>query len=275
MTKFATIINNEIWKIESDMKYYYPFGETVHSLIQQDRTPKKVFVLGVYASAVHARWKIGNKTICPALAVASEPRIFWDGNPKEAAEIISRIHLPEGLGTLEPAGSHLNGPSAKVLNEHILAPLGFTRNDAWLCDLLPETRINAGQAKVIKEKYEPLMNEYGLNPVTIPPRPTIFCDQKRSEELVSELDESQAGLLVLLGDIPIQQFLNRVTNVKYATLQDYVDIYGYGNSSDTLINNRKISVLPLAHPRQIGALGAHSERWYITHRKWEEILTEQ
>ena len=39
------------------MSYYYPFGETVHPLVQQDRTPKKVFVLGVYASAVHARWK--------------------------------------------------------------------------------------------------------------------------------------------------------------------------------------------------------------------------
>jgi len=45
------------------MSYYYPFGETVHPLVQQDRTPKKVFVLGVYASAVHARWKIGSKTI--------------------------------------------------------------------------------------------------------------------------------------------------------------------------------------------------------------------
>ena len=103
------------------MSYYYPFGETVHPLVQQDRTPKKVFVLGVYASAVHARWKQGNKIICQALAVASEPRIFWDGNPEEAAEIIGRIHIPKELGTLEPAGSHLNGPSAKVLDEHILA----------------------------------------------------------------------------------------------------------------------------------------------------------
>ena len=32
------------------MSYYYPFGETVHALVQQDRTPKKVFVLGVNKS---------------------------------------------------------------------------------------------------------------------------------------------------------------------------------------------------------------------------------
>ena len=120
------------------MSYYYPFGETVYPLVQQDRTPKKVFVLGVYASAVQ---------------------------------------------------------------------LGYTRKDAWLCDLLPETRINSSQAKVIKEKYNPLIEQYRLNPVTIPSRPTAFCDQKRSEEILSELKESQAGLLVLLGDIPIKQFL--------------------------------------------------------------------
>ena len=29
------------------MKYYFPFGEELKPLKQQDRTPKKVFVLGV------------------------------------------------------------------------------------------------------------------------------------------------------------------------------------------------------------------------------------
>ena len=254
------------------MKYYYPFGEEVHRLVQQDRIPKKVFVLGVYASAVHARWKKGNEIICQALAVASEPRIFWDGNKEEAKEIISRIHIPKELGTLEPAGSHLNGPSAKVLNEHILAPLGFTRKDAWLCDLLPETRINSSQKKVIEERYNPRIEKYGLNPVTIPDRPTAFCDQKRSEEILSELKESQAGLLVLLGDIPIKQFLNRVAKVGYTSLQEYVEIFGYGNQSSVIIEGRTISILPLAHPRQIGALGSHSEKWNVAHLKWEKSM---
>ena len=145
------------------MKYYYPFGEVVHPLVQVDRSPKKVFVLGVYASAVHARWRKGNKVVSAAIAVASEPRIFWNGNPEEATEIISKIHIPKEMGTLEPAGSHLNGPSAKVLDNHILAPLGFTREDAWLCDLLPETRLNPNQIKVINNEYEPEAKKYGLN----------------------------------------------------------------------------------------------------------------
>ena len=251
------------------MKYYFPFGETVKPLVQEDRTLKKVFVLGVYASAVHARWRNGSKIKCNALAVASEPRIFWDGNPKEAAEIISRIKIPKELGTLEPADMRFNGPSAKVLDEHVLAPLGFTRKDAWLCDLLPETRLNDGQVKAIKREYEKVRKEYGLNEVTIPKRPSRFCDRKRCEEIVAELEESKAELLILLGDIPIKQFLNVVTNVNYKSLQEYKELHGYGIPTDVTINGKPIKVLPLAHPRQIGGLGSHSSEWYKVHQEWE------
>ena len=165
------------------MIYHFPFGQKLHPLVQEDRTPKKVFVLGVYASAVHARWKKDGQIVCQALAVASEPRIFWDGNPEEAKTIIDAVAMPAELGVLEPAGRQLNGPSAKVLDENILAPLGYSRKDAWLCDCLPETRLNPSQAKVIRERYNPLIAEYGLNPVTIPKRPSAFCDENRSKEI--------------------------------------------------------------------------------------------
>lgn len=252
------------------MKYYYPFGEELKPVVQQDRTPKKVFVLGVYASAVHARWKKGNEVKCHALAVASEPRIFWDGNVEEAKDIIGRIKIPEELGTLEPAVNNLNGPSAKVLDEHILKPLGFTRDDAWLCDLLPETRLNKDQVKVIENKYKPFIEQYGLNQVTIPARPTNFCNDKRCEEIISELKASQADTIVLLGDIPIKQFLNKVAKVDFHSLQEYVDIYGYGNYLELTIDDLTVKVLPLAHPRQIGALGSHSDKWKSAHQEWEE-----
>jgi len=252
------------------MACYFPFGEKLHPLVQEDRSPKQVFVLGVYASAVHARWKRDGKVVCPALAVASEPRIFWDGNEEEARQIIGSIAIPPELGTLEPAGKQLNGPSAKVLEENILAPLGFTRKDAWLCDLLPETRLNPGQVKALREKYDPLRETYGLNPVTIPPRPSRFCDEARSREIAAELAESRAQLLVLLGDIPIREFLRRVADVPYKSLQEYVDRYGYGTPTAVTINGKPLRVLPLAHPRQIGALGAHSEKWHLLHKAWQE-----
>lgn len=252
------------------MPYYFPFGQELRPLVQEDRTPKKVFVLGVYASAVHARWKKDGKIVCQALAVASEPRIFWDGDPAEAKRIIDSVAIPKELGILEPAGRHLNGPSAKVLDEEILAPLGFTREDAWLCDCLPETRLNPSQAKVLRDRYEPLIGDYPINPVTIPLRPTVFCSWERSGEITQELMESQAELLVLLGDIPIAQYLKKAVDVPYATLGEYVKLYGYGNATEVTINGKRIRVLPVAHPRQIGALGAHSEKWHLAHQQWKK-----
>ncbi len=252
--------------------YRFPFGERLHRLVQEDRRPKKVFVLGVYASAVHARWMKDGTVICPALAVASEPRIFWDGNEEEAREIIGRIKIPAELGTLSPAGKNLNGPSAKVLDEHILKPLGFKRSDAWLCDLLPETRINDNQMKVIKDEYNPRIDEFGLNKVNIPERGDVFADKERCNEILKELEESDARLLVLLGDIPIKQFLNVVAEVPYSSLQEYVDLYGYGNPTDVTIQGRTIKVLPHAHPRQIGGLGFHSKNWHKMHQDWEKKI---
>lgn len=250
--------------------YRFPFGERLHRLAQEDKRPKKVFVLGVYASAVHARWMKDGTVICPALAVASEPRIFWDGNEDEAREIIGRIKIPAELGTLTPAGKNLNGPSAKVLDEQILAPLGFSRKDAWLCDLLPESRINSGQKQAIERCYNKYIGQYDLKPVTVPERKSKFCDARRAAEILDELKESDARLLVLLGDIPIKQFLKTVADIPYSSLQEYVDLYGYGNPTDVVIQGRTIKVLPLAHPRQIGALGTHSEKWYRMHQEWEK-----
>ena len=254
------------------MEYLFPFGQKLHPLVQEDKTPKNVFILGVYASAVHAQWKKDGKFICRALAVASEPRIFWDGKPEDAKAIIDKVAIPKELGTLEPADRQLNGPSAKVLDESILAPLGYTRKDAWLCDCLPETRINQSQAKVIQERYNPLIKQYNLNPVTIPLRPTSFCSAERSREITEELFQSQADLLILLGDIPIAQYLKKVASIPYSSLGEYVDLYGYGTVTEAVIDGKAFKILPLAHPRQIGALGSHSEKWHLAHKKWCEKI---
>ena len=80
----------------------FPFGSPVRALVQEDRRPKRVFVLGVYASAVHARW-VGpdGKELVKALAVGSEPVIFWCGS--RAKEIVAGVTVPAGAGRLEPA----------------------------------------------------------------------------------------------------------------------------------------------------------------------------
>ena len=114
----------------------FPFGMPIKRLIQKDRSRKRIFVLGVYASAVHARWQGSDgQTLVNALAVASEPEIFWRGEGAKA--IIDSISLPEGAGRLIAADGSLNGPSGRTLDEMFLRPLGLDRSECWLCDLIP------------------------------------------------------------------------------------------------------------------------------------------
>ena len=63
-----------------------------------------------------------------------------------------------------------------------------------------------------------------------------------------------------------------VAKVDYNSLLEYKNQYGYGISTEAVINGKKYKILPLAHPRQIGALGGHSESWYNEHKKWEERI---
>jgi hypothetical protein len=72
------------------------------------------------ASAVHARWIDANgKQLVAALAVASEPDIFWTG--ENAEQIINGIHVPKEAGRLVVPGRNLNGPSGKTLDQNILS----------------------------------------------------------------------------------------------------------------------------------------------------------
>jgi uracil-DNA glycosylase len=250
----------------------FPFGQPLKRVSQKDRTPKKVFVLGVYASAVHARWLDKNgKQLVAALAVASEPEIFWRGNG--AQEIIGKIKLPQGAGTLtEPSVKNLNGPSGNVLDKSILAPLGYTRKDAWLCDLLPESRVNPQQRKAIDKHYLPICSEFNLPEPTVPDfKKSDLNSEKRREEILQEIMESKAKTLILLGDLPIQWFLKYYTKDKYSKLSLFGDTQEeYGKQHEIEVAGIQMTVIPLCHPRQAGKLGASSAKWGNFHKEWME-----
>jgi hypothetical protein len=245
----------------------FPFGQPVEEVAQADRTQKRVFVLGVYASAVHARW-VGadNKTIVNALAVASEPYIFWRGENSEA--IIQRIVVPQKLGKLVPANRQFNGPSGVALDDFILKPLRLTRNEAWLCDLVPHSCVNPAQSKAIERAYSPLAKKYELPKPTVPPVPTALTDEKRRKAIWDEIQESGASTLILLGDKPIQWFLAHF-DPRCKRLVDFMrDGQPYGKPYIAQINGKQMEVLPLAHPRQIAKLGQSSPIWYNHHQIW-------
>jgi hypothetical protein len=245
----------------------FPFGQPVREVAQVDRAQKRVFVLGVYASAVHARW-VGadNKTIVKALAVASEPYIFWRGDNAEA--IIQRIAVPQKLGKLMPANQQYNGPSGVALDDLILKPLDLSRADVWLCDLVPHSCVNPAQSKVVERAYFPVAKEYGLPKPTVPSVPAALTDEKRRNAICDELQESGASTLILLGDKPIQWFL-AYFDPRWKRLADFMrDGQPYGKPFIAQINGKQMEILPLAHPRQIAKLGQSSPVWYNRHQVW-------
>lgn len=252
------------------MKYYFPFGQELKTVAQKNRAPKKAFVLGVYASAVHAKWidKNGKEKV-KALAVASEPEIFWTG--VNAEEIISKINIPEQLGKLTtPTNKDFNGPSGIALDNFYLLPLGLSRNETWLCDLLPESRVNEGQRKAIKKHYtNELINEHNLSIANIPDfKKSELNSEKRRQEILNELKESKADTIILLGDLPIKHFLYYFDK-RYACLSQFGETESsYGKEHEIIINEKIYKVIPLCHPRQAGRLGKSNAKWSDLHEHW-------
>jgi len=243
----------------------FPFGQPLRCVVQTELSPKRVFVLGVYASAVHARW-VGpdDKELIKALAVASEPYIFWRGD--HADEIIGSIKVPERAGRLEPASDMFNGPSGVTLDKHILTPLGLSRDDAWLCDMVPHTCRNPKQKDALEREYEPRAAALNLPTVTLPDVPHSFADEHRRKEILDEVKQAQPEVIVLLGDEPIRHWLTYFDR-RRSRLFDFGE---YGRLHIVSIEGRDYKVLPLAHPRQIGALGQHSPEWTERHAQWEK-----
>lgn len=169
--------------------YIFSFGSKLQKVEQTDKSPKSHFILGVYASAVHAKWvDVNGKIKVNALAIASEPYIIWRGDGAE--EIIQKIinHVPTEIGRLENAQKRFNGPSGLTLDKKYLEPLNLTRDDCWISDMIPFSRLNPNQQKAIGREYIPLVKKFNLPECSIP----FFSeaelhDAKRRQEILAEL----------------------------------------------------------------------------------------
>ena len=208
-----------------------------------------------------------------SIIVASEPYIFWKGDGCQ--EIIDEINIPNELGYLEPALPKYNGPSGITLDKQFLKPLGFSRKESWLCDLLPYSRINPNQRKALSNHYDPIVARYNLPVWTIPNFTIIELKNQKSRhiEILNEIEESKSKIIILLGDLPIKYWLSHFTN--YKKLLDFGDTaQDYGRLHLVRINGQDYKILPLVHPRQAGALGKSSKKWNELHKNWTTIKHE-
>ena len=188
------------------------------------------------------------------------------GRPRSSG----RSDVPPALGKLEPADRRFNGPSGVALDEFVLEPLGLKREQVWLCNLVPHSCVNSAQQDALKTAYLPLVGPHGLPMPSVPPVATILADETRRREIVGELKESQAQVLITLGDEPLGWFLRHFTDLP----KRLAYFESYGRLHPVQIEQMPLTVVPLAHPRQVARLGTSSPRWSGAHRGWMKVAAD-
>ncbi|MFC1761023.1 hypothetical protein ACFL6U_02965 [Planctomycetota bacterium] len=167
-----------------------------------------------------------------------------------------------------PAARMFNGPSGVALDECILAPLNRIRDDAWLADLVPHSCVNAQQQTALERSYMPRLLEWTLPVPSVPAVPSALANSARQDEIAAELIESQARIVILLGDEPIRWFSSR-WYPRCRRLADFgTNVDTYGQLTEATVAGVRVALLPLAHPRQVAKLGRSSARWYDLHQHW-------
>ncbi len=153
----------------------FPFGATATRCESRRVVNAELFVLGVYPSAFHVRWRRPDARRVSALAVEPEPYPFWRGEDEAErfAALKARWH-PE-WGTISRA-STVNGSSGKVLHDRVVEPLGIAWDSVWLTDALPFFHVHRGagsQGAAMENVYDPWAVELGLEKHDLPTRPPV------------------------------------------------------------------------------------------------------
>lgn len=247
----------------------FPFGENIVRLTQKDRSPKRFFLIGSYASAVHALWfDLSGKMVTRSLAVANEPEILWAGNSFEALTVITRVKCPLDAGRLTDAGKRMNGGIGRLFHSEILKPLNIFRSDVWFSLLIPFTIANKGQRKALN-RYNRSCEKFRLPPSSILPSniKTSLITEKRISDLIEELEESKAEIIITLGDLPLHHFI-KLFNPYIDKLDSFER---YGQIHDIKIKDKNYRLLPFYHPKSGENIGAYTEKWRRVHFDWKRL----
>jgi hypothetical protein len=170
----------------------FPFGAPIQPVTWQQAGPKPVMVIGVYPSAVHARWvDVDGRTRIRAVAMANEPEPFWTGQDADDHIAAVTATVPTVVGRLVGAPGH-NGPSGQALDASVLAPLGLDRDRIRVADIDNRYMANPAQQQALERCYNLLVQKGLLPPVSWRPRrPITKVPADRSPSLAEELEEAR------------------------------------------------------------------------------------
>ena len=145
-------------------------------------------------------------------------------------------------------------------------PLGLSREECWLCDLVAYSMLNPGQEEALR-RNEDLFEKFKLKKPSMrsADKANRIIDDIRRNEIVSEIKKSEAKYLITLGNEPLVNFVKEYNpDIKPLNLKEE-----YGYIQDMTIEGYSLKLIPLVHPRQAGKLGRYSPEWYDIHSEWK------
>ena len=241
----------------------YPFGRTVTA-----RPPTRhrggLFVLGAYPSALHVRWQAPDGTRIAALAVDDEPVPFWDGDDQgeRIDEWKRAVGFTPAWGHVEPAGP-ANGSSGRWVDEQILTPLGFRRDQTWITDCLDTYRAGQAQAAAIAQRFVPFADRVGLDRPDLPEHPSESAIVREAitdhfERLSAELRHAEPTTIVTLGNAALRVLRELLPDTD--VVEPRLSPQRYGRRLLVELDGRPVAWYPLVHPGGRGPVKqAHTE----------------
>jgi hypothetical protein len=274
----------------------FPFGQV--STPRPPRRPSpggvaEAFVLGVYPSAFHVRWRppswlSARVRSVSALAVDDEPTVFWDGSgaAAEFARWVAAVGFEAGddvgqWGEVRPFG---NGTSGRSVVERVLEPLGVDPSATWFTDAVDRFFVKGrgpggwGQASVHEWVYNPFAVTVGgrLLPASLPARPAPaelvrVATADHAGRLRRELLEARAETVITLGEEARQVLLTIADSSvgESAAVLTRPRFQGpsfadYGEAGIVRIGDHTARWYALVHP------GQRSLPWRRLHDRWME-----
>jgi hypothetical protein len=243
----------------------FPFGCPVLRRKPSAKSRRRVFVLGAYPSALYIAWWSPHRKGIRALVVDNEPAPFWaaEDERQQIEAWKAAVHFRVGeWGEVET--SEANGKIGRWVDEHVLAPLGVTRDEACLSTCVDTYQFaDSGIAFGVDERYQPFAREAGLPEARLEPRPRegAFVELAvtvHRERLLKELSVVVPEIVVTLGGAP-HRVLRAIAEIQGARKLRPDASYGVEHSLE--VGGRKTRWIALCAPDPSAEYAGAHARW--------------
>jgi hypothetical protein len=249
------------------MKRQFLFGRPVLPAKPTADSPRPLFVLGAYPSALHVRW-FGPDGACliQAVAVDNEPEPFWTGSDeqKHIDTWLSRVSFRDDWGRVEACRS-LNGPSGKWVKSKLLDAMAVNRDDAWITDCLNNYfESDAAAKRLDSDRIASLMRSLSIPPRLHAPHSSEsdivrMAKAEHRNRLLEELDCASPETVVTLGNAALRVFGDLVDSCDRTISKLSID--GYGAPVSAIVFGKQVEWFPLAHPAAPAAYQTAHDAW--------------